>query len=134
LRGRVAVGKGFIVSDSRLFRELVVWQKSMDLAVLVYTLVERFPDSERFAMSGQITRAAVSVPANIAEGNARGSKREFAQFIAIARGSLAEVETYILLAIRLGYVTEADAAHLLLRITEISKMLNSLRSRLLSPV
>jgi four helix bundle protein len=89
------------------FRELTVWQKAMDLAVEVYRLSASFPADERFRLTAQVTRAAVSVPANIAEGNSRATKKDYAHFVSIARGSLAETETFRLLALRLRYLDEA---------------------------
>ncbi len=111
-------------------RELLVWQKSMDMAVQVYRLTARFPKSELYRLTSQVTRAAASVPANIAEGNGRGSRREYAHFLAIAKGSLNETETFLFLAIRLGYLRENEAAPTLFLITEIGKMLTALRARL----
>ena len=113
-----------------MHRDLVVWQKSMDLAVQVYRLAGRFPKSEMYRLTSQVTRAAASVPANIAEGNARGSRRDYANFLAIAKGSLNETETFLILALRLGYLCEQELAPTLFLITEIGKMLTALRARL----
>lgn len=114
-------------------RDLIVWQKAMDLVVLVYKLAESFPKEETYRLTSQMTRSVVSVPANIAEGNARGGRKEYAHFLAIAKGSLMETETYVFLAMRLGYLSEAETATSLKLITEISKMLTKLRNRLLTP-
>ena len=114
-------------------RDLVVWQKAMDLAVMVYRLAAKFPSTETYRLVAQLTRAAASVAANIAEGHARGSKRDYANFLAIAKGSLMETETFVMLAVRLNYVSDDQAAPVLSLITEISKMLTALRSRLLGP-
>ena len=111
-------------------RGLVVWQKAMDLAVESYRLTSKFPASENYRLVSQIVRAAASVPANIAEGNARGTKRDYANFLAIARGSLMETETLLMLAIRLQFITQVQAEHALNLVTEVSKMLTVLRSRL----
>jgi len=102
----------------------------MDLTVLVYRLCETFPKSETYKIVAQITRSAASVPANIAEGHARATKRDFSYFLSIAKGSLMETETFLLLSVRLKYVTPNDAEPLLSVITEISKMLTVLRTRL----
>jgi four helix bundle protein len=110
---------------------LLVWQKSMDMAVQVYRLTACFPKSELYRLTSQVTRAAVSVPANIAEGNGRGSRREYAHFLAIAKGSLNETETFLFLALRLGYLREHETAPTLFLITEIGKMLTALRARLI---
>lgn len=116
--------------SARSHRELVVWQKAMDLVVLVYRLTERFPHSEVYRLTGQLTRAVVSVPANIAEGNARASMKEYAHFLSVAKGSLMETETFLFLAIRLGYISHSDATPALSLVVEISKMLTALRTRL----
>lgn len=115
-----------------VYKELIVWQKAMDLTVHVYRLSEQFPNSERFALTPQITRASAFVPANIAEGSARGSTKDYAHFLTIARGSLAETETFLLLAVRLNYVPEQTVQPLLAHVEEISRMLNSLRTKLLT--
>jgi four helix bundle protein len=112
-------------------RDLIVWQKAMDLVVEVYRLANLFPKSETYRLVSQLTRAAASVPANIAEGNARGTPKEYAYFLSISKGSLMEAETYLLLAVRLNYVTQEQTAGALGLVTEISKMLTALRSRLL---
>jgi four helix bundle protein len=93
----------------------------MDMAVEVYRLTGRFPKSEMYRLTSQVTRAAASVPANIAEGNARGSRRDYAHFLSIAKGSLNETETFLSLALRLGYLSEAEAAPTLMLIAEIGK-------------
>jgi len=113
-------------------RDLTVWQKAMDLAVQTYRLTSKFPSNETYRLVSQATRAAASVPANIAEGYARATKRDYANFLAIAKGSLMETETFMMLAIRLGYLTNTEATGALGLITEVSKMLTVLRSRLLA--
>ena len=80
---------------------MLVWRRAMDLVVCIYRLTAAFPSDERFGLTSQLRRAAISVPSNIAEGAARGSKKEFAHFVSIALGSLAEVETQIALSVRL---------------------------------
>jgi four helix bundle protein len=115
----------------RSHRDLIVWQKAMDLAVAVYELSKGFPRQETYCLTSQMTKAAASVPANIAEGHARGSARDYANFLAIAKGSLMELETYVMLSVRLGYATALDAEPILRRVTETSKMLTVLRARLL---
>ena len=112
-------------------RDLVVWQKGMDLAVQIYRLASGFPPSEIYRLTAQITRSVASVPANIAEGSARDSRKDYANFLAIAKGSLMETETFLMLALRLDYLTKEKADPSLKLITEISKMLTVLRSRLL---
>lgn len=102
----------------------------MDLSVAVYGLTARIPSSENYRLTAQLTRAVVSVAANIAEGHARSTAKDFANFLAIARGSLADTETFILLAVRLGYVEERDTVSTLTLLNEVGKMLSALRSRL----
>jgi four helix bundle protein len=114
-------------------RDLIVWRKGMDLVEQIYGLTNTFPYEERFRLVSQATRAAVGVPANIAEGHARATRREYAHFVAIARGSLMELETHVMIAKRLGYLTDAQADSPLKLITELSKMLMTLRHRLLEP-
>ncbi len=114
----------------RSHRDLLVWRKAMDLVDSVYNLAERLPASESHRLVAQITRAVVSVPANIAEGQARSTSRDFANFLAIAKGSLMETETLLMIVVRRGYVSETAASVAFAQITEISKMLTSLRSRL----
>ncbi len=102
----------------------------MDLAVEIYRLAAKFPHSETYGLVAQITRAAPSVPANIAEGHARATRRDFANFVAIAKGSLMEAETFLILAVRLGYLAEDEASVAFGLIIENSKMLTALRNRL----
>jgi four helix bundle protein len=98
----------------------------MDLVIAVYDATARFPSRERFGLIAQIQRAAISVPSNIAEGAARGSKRFFVNALHIARGSLNELDTQFIIASRLGYLTEQEAAGLALRIAEVDRLLNGL--------
>ena len=94
------------MSDGRKiknYRDLAVWQRGMEMALLVYQATKAFPDDERFGLTSQLRRAAVSVPANIAEGHARSSTKDYLRFISIAIGSLAETATFIELAGRLNY-------------------------------
>ena len=113
-------------------RDLIVWQKAMDLAVEIYKLTGRFPKNETYRLVAQLTRAAASVPANIAEGHARPRRRDFANFVAIAKGSLMETETFLMLAMRLKYFSGEEADSTLRLIAEISKMLTALRGRLIT--
>ena len=119
------------MSTVQSHRDLIVWQKAMDLSVLVYRLAEQFPKTETYRLVSQITRAVTSVPANIAEGHARGSSKDFAHFLAIAKGSLMETETFMTLAVRLEYIDSNDAKDTFELLTEISKMLTILRKKLL---
>jgi four helix bundle protein len=112
-------------------RDLIVWQKAMELAVAAYGLSSSFPRSEDFRLTAQLTRAIVSVPANIAEGHARSTRKDYANFLSIARGSLAEAETFVLLASRLGYAKEQASTAVLNQIDEVGRMIVTLRKRLL---
>jgi len=102
----------------------------MDLAVKVYGLTKGFPRTETYRLTDQITRAVASVPANIAEGPARSTSKDYANFLAEAKGSLMETETFLMLAVRLGYLRDESASPSLSLITEVDKMLTSLRGRL----
>lgn len=112
------------------YRDLVVWQKGIELAKMLYQLTARLPTDEKFGLVSQIRRAAVSVPSNIAEGQARHTTGEFIQFVSHAEGSAAELDTQVYLAVELGFWNLADAAPGLEFIDEIRRMLNSLRRRL----
>lgn len=114
--------------NDAMFKELVVWQKSMELVDVVYNYIKQFPQDERFRLCDQLSRAAVSIPSNIAEGNGRGSKQEFAHFLTYARGSLFEVMTQLEIAKRQGYIKDFSEAESLT--SEIRRMLNALISRL----
>jgi four helix bundle protein len=112
------------------YRDLVVWQKGIELAKQLYRLTIKFPSDEKFGLISQIRRAAVSVPSNIAEGQARNTTGEFIQFISHAEGSAAELDTQLHLSVELGFASSADAAPIFALIDEIRRMLNSLRRRL----
>ena len=112
----------------RGYRDLIVWQKAMELVTSVYEATSAFPRHELYGLTGQIRRAAVSVPSNLAEGHGRASRREFHQFISQARGSLMEVETQLEITRNLGYLSSADAAELLAKASRVGRMLNGLRA------
>ena len=107
------------------YRELIVWQKAMDLVTEVYCLTRLFPREELYGLTNQIRRAVVSIPSNIAEGQARKSTAEFRNFLSIAQGSRAEVDTQILIAIRLQYLTETQAQTALALLMELKKCYQS---------
>jgi four helix bundle protein len=111
-------------------KDLLVWQRSMNLVETVYRLTGSFPSAEQWALVSQMRRAAISVPSNIAEGYGRQATGEYRHHISIARGSLLELETQLLLAIRLKYMPPADADPILKEIDEISRMLATLVSKL----
>jgi four helix bundle protein len=108
------------------YRDLVVWQRSMDLVEEVYRAIGTFPRDERFGLTIQMRRAAVSVPCNIAEGQGRTAPRDFARFLNMAHGSVRELETQVLLAERLTFLEPDRAADLLTRMAEIGRLLNGL--------
>ena len=120
------------MSTSKSYQDLEVWRKSIDLAEMVYRVSVNFPPEERFGVTGQMRRAAVSVAANIAEGAERHGTGEFLQFLGIASGSLAETETFLILARRLSMASEEQVAPLLARASEIGRMLNGLKRSLRS--
>ena len=108
------------------YRDLKAWQLAMDLVVLVYDLSTRFPAEERFGWCAQVRRAAVSVPSNIAEGQGRRSEAEFRHGLAIAHGSLREVETQLLIASRLGYAPPETVSRTLDQAAEVGRCINGL--------
>ena len=112
------------------FKDLVVWQKAMDLTTEVYRLTKKLPKDELYGLTNQLRRAAVSIPSNIAEGNARGSQREYVRFLSIARGSKSEVETQLLLCVKLGYLEPSETESALALCTEVGKMLTVMISKL----
>jgi four helix bundle protein len=112
------------------FKDLLVWQQGMKIAAVTYQLTRLFPRDERFGIVSQMRRAAVSVPSNLAEGQARATTAQFVHFISQAEGSLAELETQVRLSISLGYCSEDDATGLLRLLESQRKMLNALRRSL----
>lgn len=116
-------------SPVRSYRDLLVWQRSMDLVVSAYELAKRLPRDELYGLTSQIRRAATSVPANIAEGQGRRSTRQFLQFLGVANGSLLELETH-LLAERLGLLVSRDLEETFRLCRDVGKMLSGLMRRL----
>jgi carbamoyl-phosphate synthase large subunit len=114
------------------YKDLLVWQKGMTLAKLVYKLTMRFPAEERYGLTSQLRRAAVSVPSNIAEGQARHGTKEFLQFLSHAEGSLAELETQLLLSVEMGFAQQIDVDPPLQEIDELQKMIVALKRKLSS--
>lgn len=108
------------------YKELKVWQKSVSLCIELYGIVKKFPENERYGLITQIQRASTSVPANIAEGWGRGSTKEYIQFLHIARGSLMELETHLIIAQKLSYIDTVNANIFQRYIEEIGKMINQL--------
>jgi four helix bundle protein len=114
----------------RNYRDLIAWQKAMDLVELVDRATESFPQHEVFGIRQQIRRAAVSVPSNIAEGQGRDSPREFAKFLAIAHGSLREIETQLLIAQRLQYLNDVSTHAILDLCGDVGRLMTGLRTSL----
>jgi len=112
------------------FKDLVVWQKSILLVRNVYKLTSIFPSEEKFGLISQLRRAAVSIPSNIAEGQARRTTGDFIHFVSNSEGSVAEVETQLIIAVELSFCSQAQADTCLALIVEIRKMLNALRRAL----
>lgn len=110
--------------------ELRVWQAAMTLVELIYRATKDFPKEEIYGLTSQVRRAAVSVPANIAEGQGRDSTREFLHHLSIARGSLTELRTEILIAQRLGYIAPANIETLLVQLDEVGQLLSGLQRAL----
>jgi four helix bundle protein len=131
---------GFRTQDSGLrtqgwhtnmnYHELIVWQKAMDLVTEIYKITATLPNEERFGLSSQARRAAVSIPSNIAEGHGRKSTGAYLNHLSIAYGSLMELETQIQIALRLDFIGTDKSATLITQTTEIGKMLNGLKNSL----
>jgi len=113
-----------------IYKELIVWQKAMELVKEVYSLTKKLPKEETYALSDQMRRAVVSIPSNIAEGYGRKSKIEYIRFLDIARGSQYELETQIQICIMLEFLNENDTKKVFTLISETGKMLNSLINKL----
>ena len=112
------------------YEDLLVWQKGMALVKMVYQITQAFPRDERFGLVSQTRRAAISVPSNIAEGQARHSTGEFVQFISIAEGSVAELNTQLLLSVELGFYASDHIRESMELARELRRMLNALRRKL----
>ncbi|HKQ99968.1 MAG TPA: four helix bundle protein [Pyrinomonadaceae bacterium] len=112
------------------YTELIAWQKAMDLVQKVYETVRAFPKEEIYGLTSQLKRAAISIPSNIAEGQGRKSTREFLHHLSIAYGSLMEVETQILIAIRLEYLGQQDAELIAAQTAEVGRLINGLSNAL----
>lgn len=115
------------------YKELTVWQKSITLCEKIYRITESFPKHELYGLTSQIRRSCVAVPSNIAEGQRRGHKAEYVQFLRIAYGSASELETQLLIANNIGYLSKEKYQELNNLLEEILKMLNKLLNVLLQP-
>ena len=114
------------------YKDLVVWQKGIALVQEVYKITRSFPSEEKFGLGSQMRRAAVSIPSNVAEGQARHTTGEFIQFLSHAQGSTAELETQFVIAVELGYCATAKAQPAIELLDQIRRMLNGLRRKLAS--
>jgi four helix bundle protein len=115
------------------YRDLSVWQKAMRLVAEAYRVAKLLPKAEEYRLTSQLLRAAASVPSNIAEGRARGTRKDYAHFVSIARGSLAETETILLLLVEVDLLTSESVQTALELCSEVGRMLNGLLARLRSP-
>ena len=116
------------------YRDLKAWQGALELVEAIYRLSSSWPKDERFALTSQVRRAAVSVPSVLAEGHARASTREFAHYVSVASGSLTELETQLIISVRLGFTSRETCDGLLARSDEVGKMLRGLQKALDSKV
>ena len=121
-------------AEIKSFRDLVVWQKAMNLVELIYSISRQFPSDERYALTSQLRRASVSVPSNIAEGYGRHSTADYIRFLQITLGSLNELQTQLELGVRLGFVEKETVSSAFGLCTEIEKMLVSLITKLRSKI
>ncbi len=112
------------------YRELIVWQKAVELVVVIYRITARFPHAEIYGLTSQIRRAAISIPSNIAEGQGRNTTRDFIHFLSIAHGSLKEMETQVIISQRLGYIEEKETSTIIESTNEIGRLLSGLSKAL----
>ncbi len=112
------------------YRDLIVWQRSMELVLVTYAVTERFPKSEIYGLTAQMRRAVISIPSNIAEGKMRGTRKDYRHFLLNAFGSGAELETQIEIAQQLTFVSSEDSTKTIQLLEEVMKMLNVLIQRL----
>ena len=112
------------------YKELIVWQKSMDMTVMLYPLLKKLPKVETYALSDQMRRAAISIPSNIAEGYGRNTKKEYLQFLYIANGSVCELETQLILCVRVNYFTETEIQPIMSLLSEIGKIIITITKKI----
>jgi four helix bundle protein len=112
------------------FEKLIVWQKSVDFSVYIYQITDLFPEKEKFGLTSQLQRASISVASNIAEGSAKGSKKEFVRFLLISLGSCAEIKTQIAIANKIGYLNNENYKNIYGKIDEIGFLLVKLKNSL----
>ncbi len=114
------------MNNPKHYKDLLVWQKSIDLAEIIYTLTKSFPKEELYGLTTQMRRCVVSIASNIAEGQARNSPAQFLQFLNISKGSISELETQLVISLRLKYINTQEYNSIQDNITEIGKMVNGL--------
>ena len=114
----------------KTFKELIVWQEAMKLVEMCYLQTKNFPKEEMYGLTSQLRKAAISIPANIAEGYGRNSRKEYLQFLSIANGSITELETHLLITERLNYLTKNTIVEIQTQLTSVSKLLSALRKSL----
>jgi four helix bundle protein len=114
----------------RNFKRLLIWQKAMEIVNAVYQVIDKFPSEEKFGLRSQVTRSAVSIAANIAEGSAKSSQKEYKYYVEVALGSSDELETHILIVERLGWIAQKGTKDILKLIEEEQRMLSSFLDKL----
>jgi four helix bundle protein len=114
---------------ARSYQDLIVWQKGIDLVEAIYKQTAQWPSTETFGLTSQVRRAAVSIPANVAEGQGRGNTQDFVRFLTIARGSLRETETHLVIASRLQFLNDQDFQQLRVLTEEVGRLLHGLTRR-----
>ena len=119
-----------IMAKIKNYRDLVVWQKAMDLTTMLYQIVRKLPKEETYALSDQMRRAAISIPSNIAEGFGRNSTKEYTHFLYITKGSVCELETQLMLCVRIEYITEIEIQPIMILLEEIGKMITTITKNL----
>src|ERR1041385_9000651 len=117
-------------TNTRSYKDLLVWQKAIALAKIVYRFTQKYPSEEKFGLVAQMRRASVSIPSNIAEGQARHTTGEFIQFISHAEGSTAELETQLILGVELGFTVKEKTTNEFTLLDDIRRLLNGLRRKL----
>lgn len=115
-----------VLSKISSHKDLLVWQKGMELVKLIYSITQSFPNDEKFGLTSQIRRSAISIPSNIAEGYGRDFTKNYSHFLKISRGSLTELETQMIIAFEIGYIDKSEFDQVVSLIEEENKMLNSL--------
>ena len=112
------------------FKDLKIWHKGIDLVINIYKLTSKFPSEEKFGLISQIRRSVVSIPSNIAEGHSRKTSKDFKQFIAIAKGSLSELETQLIISFKLNFISKEEFAIISEKIKELEKITASFYGKL----